>query len=76
MGDILVTTFRPRNHLRADYDEIIEWCQKNNSSISAVFNSYLPAINYALHHKIVEHEGARYVQSDFADVLLLENHKG
>lgn len=40
--------------------------------MNTVINSFMPAIAYALQNFVVEHEGKRYVQSDFGSVLLRE----
>ena len=65
-------TFRPRREMEGDYGIIEEWCQTNKIPIGAVFNSYLPAIAYALTHwSHVDEDGKIWVLSDFAHVPIL-----
>ena len=70
------TSFRPRKELADDFDEILLWCKDHNSSFTSVINSFLPAINYALHNHIFrDDKRKRYIRADFGDVALLEpNH--
>lgn len=70
------TTFRPQDDLMTDYREIRRWCEENGSSLSSVFNSFLPAIAYTLNNSVFEDPKTRrrYMRCDFGDILLREPH--
>lgn len=68
-------TFRPREKLIGDYRMIEDWCKETGIPLSAVFNSFLPAIAYALYNTVFEapdDDGVMsiYVRSDFGDVKI------
>lgn len=71
------TTFRPQDDLMEDYVGLKQWCEENDSGFSAIINSFLPAIRYALLNMVfVDTEsGRRYIRCDFGDVLLREPHQ-
>lgn len=70
-----IFSLRPRKANQSDFDDIEEWCIENNRSISDVFNSYIPAIAYALKNNArLGADGKIYVQSDFRDVPLLDRN--
>lgn len=51
---------------------IQEWCKENGHSISAVFNSYIPAIALSLRDNCYEHADALFVRSDFGDIKICD----
>lgn len=63
-------TFRTRKDLEGDFISIEDWCKQHNFSVSSVFNSYLPAICYALLNSTYEQDGEIFARSDFGDVKI------
>lgn len=67
-------SFRPQKDLRGDFVELLEWCEKNDCTMSQILNSFLPAISYAVQNCLYvdDTNGWRYVRADFSDVLIRE----
>lgn len=67
-----IICFRPHEDLKAEFEELLHWCESNETTFSSIINSYLPAICYAIRSQMIidTDTGNRYIRSDFADVLL------
>lgn len=65
-------SFRPHDDLVGDIDSLKEWCHKHGQSFGTVFNSFLPAISYAVQNQVFRDEsnGRYYIRADFGDILL------
>ncbi len=50
MNNINQITLRPRVENEAHWNAMVEWCEENGVSISAVFNSFLPIIRDSIAH--------------------------
>lgn len=64
-------TIRPQIALEEEFIQLLDWCQENNQSVNTIFNSFVPAIVYALwHDAFKDKKGDTYVHADFGDVLI------
>lgn len=72
MANYSTITFRPRRETEMDVALMVEWCNEHGLTFSAVINSFLPAISYALKNKVFIDEKTKeiYVRSDFGDVKI------
>ena len=70
-----IISFRPQDDTAGDLAMLKEWCEQNKSSVNTVFNSFLPAITYAVTRQTIKGEdGEVYIRADFGDILLRKFH--
>lgn len=77
MGENLTFTFRPRDSVKHDYVAIEEWCAEMGYSMSAIFNSYIPAIKQALTDSLYINDdtGEIFARSDFGDIKICKRYE-
>lgn len=68
--------FRPQDDCIGDLRAIQQWCREHGQSFGTVFNSFLPAIAYAIQNQVFRDEtnGNLYIRADFGDILLRPPH--
>lgn len=64
--------FRPNIDKREDFEIILAWCKKNQSSFNSIINSFLPAIAYILQNQVSQRGDHRYLTADLGEILLRE----
>lgn len=68
----LTVAFRPHDDVIGDLTALRDWCRRHGQSFGTIFNSFIPAIAYAVQNQVFKDEsnGRFYVRADFGDILL------